>query len=113
MSRFLMAALAAFLLSACQTVEVAQELCPDPRHISFEEFKERVPPGQSIAAMLDEERSQAFIRAYNATPPPSHIEADRVWLHQYNGAPFTLVVFLQGDCATWVQQAPPSSQQYP
>ncbi len=61
---------------------------------------------QLLERVLENGEAQAFVSAYNATPPQSQKVADKVSIWYFPQAPWMLVAWISGDCIDNTEKIP-------
>ena len=63
-------------------------------------------PNQLLERVLENGEAQAFVSAYNETPPQSQRVADKVAIWYFPQAPWMLVVWISGNCIDNTEKIP-------
>ena len=63
-------------------------------------------PNQLLERVLENGEAQAFVSAYNETPPQSQRVADKVAIWYFPQAPWMLVVWIRADCIDNTEKIP-------
>ena len=88
---------------------VANAQCANGPFAKYETWREdtiRRNSNQLLERVLENGEAQAFVSAYNATPPQSQRVADKVSIWYFPQAPWMLVAWITGDCIDNTEKIP-------
>ena len=88
---------------------VANAQCAQGLFARYETWREdtiRRNSDQLLERVLENGEAQAFVSAYNETPPQSQRVADKVAIWYFPQAPWMLVVWISGDCIDNTEKIP-------
>ena len=88
---------------------VANAQCLNGPFAKYETWREDTigrNSNQLLERVLENGEAQAFISAYNETPPKSQRVADKVAIWYFPQAPWMLVVWISGDCIDNTEKIP-------
>ena len=97
-----------FAIILC-AVANAQSKCAQGLFAKYEIWREdtiRRNSNQLLERVLENGEAQAFVSAYNATPPQSQRVADKVAIWYFPQAPWMLVVWISGNCIDNTEKIP-------
>ena len=79
---------------------------PLSKYETWREDTLRRNSNQLLERVLENGEAQAFVSAYNLTPPQSQRVADKVAIWYFPQAPWMLVVWISGDCIDNTEKIP-------
>ena len=88
---------------------VANAQCLNGPFAKYETWREdtiRRNSDQLLERVLENGEAQAFVSAYNETPPQSQRVADKVAIWYFPQAPWMLVVWIRADCIDNTEKIP-------
>jgi hypothetical protein len=88
---------------------VANAQCLNGPFAKYETWRQdtiRRNSNQLLERVLENGEAQAFVSAYNATPPQSQRVADKVAIWYFPQAPWMLVVWISGNCIDNTEKIP-------
>ena len=88
---------------------VANAQCLNGPFAKYETWREdtmRRNSNQLLERVLENGEAQAFVSAYNYTPPQSQRVADKIAIWYFPQAPWMLVVWISGNCIDNTEKIP-------